>query len=346
MKHINKDHINKILVLKLRGMGDVILSTTILDNLRVDFPNAKIDYLTEKPSKEALSDLSQIDDIFLFNRKSTWERLKLFKKIRDKKYDLVLDMFSNPSTAQLTFISGARYRAGFPYKGRKYAYNIFGPAARDQHHAAELHLEFLKTIGLTYSSDSLYFGLNEVVLIKADQLLAKSRSAGKLLVCLSPSGGWASKKCDPSVFATIAKRIQNEFNASLFILWGPGDKEEAFEIKRILGDSVEIAPNTSVKEMGAILSKCDVVIANDSGPMHISTAVGTPTLSMHGPTNPKLQGPYGNKHEWVRNENLDCIECNLLDCPKKHECFLELDIDTVIEKFKNLLQKNNLISES
>ncbi|MBU1098834.1 MAG: glycosyltransferase family 9 protein [Bacteroidetes bacterium] len=344
MKYINKNYVKKILVLKLRGMGDVILSTIILENLRIDFPDARIDYLTEKPSKEALQDIPQIDNILLFDRKSTWERLKLFMRVRKEKYDLILDLFSNPSTAQLSFLSGARYRAGFPYKGRKYAYNIYGPVERDQHHSAELHLEFLRNIGLSYEKKVLHFGLNETSLLRADEILAKLRSKKELLVCISPSGGWPSKKCDPSKFAEIATVIHQKYNASLFILWGPGDKAEAVEIKRLLGDLAEIAPGTSIKVMGAILSKCDAVVANDSGPMHISTAVGTPTLSMHGPTNPKLQGPYGNLHEWVRNENLECIECNLLDCPKNHECFLELSTDLVLSNFNHLLLKNNLIA--
>ena len=84
------------------------------------------------------------------------------------------------------------------------------------------------------------------------------------------------------------------------------------------------------------------VIANDSGPMHISVALGKPTLALHGPTNPYLQGPLGEKHEWVRNEELDCIECNLLECPRKHECFTELPVNDVLKKFESLIRKNSL----
>ena len=117
-------------------------------------------------------------------------------------------------------------------------------------------------------------------------------------------------------------------------------------MKKLLGDEAVLAPDTTIGQMGAILSQCDAVIANDSGPMHISTSVGTPTLSIHGPTNPKLQGPYGAKHAWIRNEELDCIECNLLECPRKHECFTELETEKILDVFSSLLAGNHLTDKS
>ncbi len=76
--------------------------------------------------------------------------------------------------------------------------------------------------------------------------------------------------------------------------------------------------------------------------MHIAVAVKTPVLALHGPTSPFMQGPYGEMHEWIRNEKLDCIECNLLVCPKKHECFRELSMEMVYDKLMLLIAKNNL----
>ena len=343
IKEISKEDIKKILVIKLRGIGDVILSTVVLDNLRSDFPDAQIDFLTEKPSKEALKHLPQLNSIVLFDRKSTFERIKLMFRIRKSKYDLILDLFSNPSTAQITYLSRAPYRCGFPYKGRKYAYNYFGPEERDQLHSADLHLEFLNKCGLSSQSNNLHFGIAKDDLSFASDYLNSTRKTNDLLICLSPSGGWESKKCDPEKFAEIGQEIMSSYSCSLFILWGPGDKAEAEKIKEIMGDDVYLAPPTTIGQMAASLKLSDAVIANDSGPMHISTSVGTPTLSLHGPTNPLLQGPYGSKHEWTRNESLDCIECNLLDCPKNHECFRELSLADVMSKFDNMLKKNNLI---
>jgi len=341
---IDKDSVKKILVIKLRGIGDVVLSTIVLDSLKTNFPNAKIDYLTEKASFPVLKDLPQINEIIEFNRKNTIKRLKLFPKIRANKYNLVLDLFSNPATAQLAFFSGARYRIGFPYRGRKYAYNLFGPSERGKFHAGLLHLEVLKRIGLKISSHKLYFNLDKSAYLFANKYISSVNLENNLVVGLIPSGGWSSKRCEPKKFAEIGDEISEKFDAKIIILWGPGDLNDAEEIKALMRHQALLAPKTSLREMGALISNCSLIVANDSGPMHIATALNVPVLSLHGPTDPKLQGPLGEKHEWIRLEELDCIGCNLLECPKKHECFTELTIDRIMPKIDILIKKNNLLA--
>ena len=92
--------------------------------------------------------------------------------------------------------------------------------------------------------------------------------------------------------------------------------------------------------MAALINLCDVVIANDSGPMHITNALDVPILSLHGPTDPKLQGPFGKNSDYIIDESLECIICNKLICPKNHECFYNLDENVILEKIKKLLAEN------
>ncbi|MGD8779911.1 MAG: glycosyltransferase family 9 protein [Ignavibacteria bacterium] len=339
---IVKHEVKKILIIKLRGIGDVVLSTIVLDNLKKDFPSAQIDFLTEKPSNIFLSTLPQIDNVILFNKGNLISRAKQILEIRKKRYDLILDFYTNPATALLTRLSGAKYKAGFPYGSRKSAYNIWGPEERDKYHAAQLHLEFLKKNGLSHSAKSLYFYLEEIDNSFLFNELSEIISKNKLLIGISPSGGWKSKKCDPEKFAEIADAVVEKYDAQFLILWGPGDYDEAVKIRKLMKSEPALAPKTDIIGMGACIEYCDILIANDSGPMHISTALGTPVLSLHGPTDPNLQGPYGDKHEWIHKDDLDCIVCNLLECPKNHECFLELDINEILDKVESLLKKNNI----
>ncbi len=341
--HNNKARINKILIIKLRGIGDVVLSSAAIENISQYFSNAKIDLLTEKPSAEIMKYLGYINNIHLFNRKSTLDRIKIAAKISKIKYDLVFDFFSNPSTAQITFLSRAKYRAGFPYKGRKYAYNLFGPEERGKYHAAQLHLRFLEELNIPVIQNELSIGLTEEDQTFADEYFEQNHLTGEKILGISPSGGWPSKKCEPERFADFANKIFDKFNFKGLIVWGPGDKEDALIIKNILKDKAYLAPDTTIRQMASLLKKCTAVIANDSGPMHITTAVGTPVLSLHGPTNPKLQGPFGSKHEYIRLDELECIECNLLECNRNHECFIDLPADRVLNKFEQLLKKNDLL---
>ncbi len=138
MEITDKNKIRKVLVIKIRGIGDVILSTVLIDNLVKDFPNATIDYLTEKPGSIVVKNLKEIKRTIIFENVSLIKRLKQIFTIRKQKYDLVIDSFSNPSSAIITFFSKAKYRLGFPYRGRTYAYNIYGPKDRDKSHSARL----------------------------------------------------------------------------------------------------------------------------------------------------------------------------------------------------------------
>jgi ADP-heptose:LPS heptosyltransferase len=177
----------------------------------------------------------------------------------------------------------------------------------------------------------------------AENFFSANFKKDDFIVGICPSGGWPSKKCDPEIFARISDRIISEFNAKIVILWGPGDENDADVISNKMNNLSVMIPPSSICQLGAIIKKCKILVANDSGPMHIATAVGTPVLSLHGPTSPYLQGPFGNKHEWYRLEGLACIECNLLECNRNHECFKEMEINSIVEKLNKLIHKNNIV---
>lgn len=343
MKTFVKERIKKILVIKLRGIGDVVCSTIVIDNLRHDFPAAQIDYLVEEPSSFGLIGLKQLNKVWIFNRKVLLERIKLAFKIRKEKYDLVFDFFCNPSSAQITFFSGAKYRVGFPLRGRKYAYNIFGPEERSTWHNAILHLKVLEQLKITSGFRNLLYSLDESSQRFANEFVNNTFKENDFIVGICPTGSWESKKCDAEKFAEIAELVIKKYNARIFILWGKGDETDGEKLKALLGDKCVYAPATSIMEMAALISRCKFLIANDSGPMHIATALGTPVLSIHGPTAPHLQGPFGDKHEWIHLSDLHCIMCNLLVCKYNHECFLNLPNEEIMKKIDSLVKKNNLL---
>jgi len=339
---IDRNKVSRILIIKLRGIGDVILTTGIIQNLKTAFPGASIDYLTEKPSKAALTGINELNEILLLERNSNAKKFKLIKAIRNRKYDLVIDFFSNPTTALITFFSGAKYRAGFPYRGRTYAYNLFGPGDRQKYHSADLHFKFIEDLGIKIHTKELLFSLSEEEKTFSSEFIAEAGLKDKHVIGLSPSGGWNSKKCPADKFAQFANAVSKKYDVAFLVVWGPGDYEDAEKIKELLGTRAIIAPPTTIKQMASLMSKCDLVIANDSGPMHISAAMAVPTLALFGPTDPALQGPYGPKNQTVSLDTLECIMCNLTECPKKQECFNEMLPESVLEKFEIMIAKNNL----
>ena len=155
MSKIKKEAINKILCVKPRGIGDIILSTIVLENLKAAFPYSEIHYLTEDFAKRAVENNPFVSKILTFNKKDFV--LSIIRKVRKEKYNLVLDFWSNPKTAQVTFFSGAKYRVGFEKRGRKYAYNFIGKNGTMGEHASEDNLVLLKAIDISIISKRIIY---------------------------------------------------------------------------------------------------------------------------------------------------------------------------------------------
>ncbi len=339
----SKQQIKKILCIKPRGIGDIVLSTIILENLRDYFPEASIDYLTEDFAKDALLNNPLVRKIHSMEKSEF--SLKVALRLRKEKYDLVFDLWSNPRSAQITFLSGAKFRSGFAYRGRKYAYNLLADSGRGEHHSAEHNLELLKAAEIPVQSKQVHYHLSDEENKAGADFIKENFNDGEFIVGIIPSGGWDSKRCDAPKWVDICLAASEKYKAKFLILWGPGDENDADHINNVLPDKSVIAPLTSLREMSGMINNCSMVIANDSGPMHISAALGVPTLGLFGPTNPKMHGPYSEKSDYVIKDDLFCIICNKQICPYKHECFLELSVEKVMSKIDSIIQRNNLRAE-
>jgi len=332
---IKNSEIKKILCIKPRGIGDVVLSTIVLENLCAHFTNAEIDYLTEDFVRPSIDGIPLINKV-LTMKKSEFS-FKVARRIRKEKYDLIFDFWSNPRSAQITFLSFAKHRVGFNYRGRSYAYNVKVEAGRGEHHSAEHNLELLKALDVKIISKNIYAFVDDEKNNWAEKFISDNFNNRKPLIGIIPSGGWESKRCDPEKWVEICKALNKELDAELMIIWGPGDELDAQLISNGLPRSSFLSPKTSVSEMSALINNCSLVIANDSGPMHISAALRIPTLGLFGPTDPKKHGPYSDKSDYVIKSDLHCIICNKLTCPYNHECMKELPTDEVVKKVKKLL---------
>ena len=154
------DPVKTILIIKLRAIGDVVLSTSILPDLRKMYPDAQIHFLVEPPADEVLEDNPYVDKVIPYSWK-LWKKLSLFrswqagyrfiKNLRQQGYDLVFDLFGNPRSAFIAWISGARIRVGYNFRGRKFAYNRIVKARGDRVHEVEFNLDALRAMQIEIS---------------------------------------------------------------------------------------------------------------------------------------------------------------------------------------------------
>lgn len=340
MSKIKREEIKKILCIKPRGIGDIVLSTIVLENLKAEFPYSEIHYLTEEFAKRAVENNAFVSKILTFNKNDFV--FSIIKKVRKEKYNLVLDFWSNPKTAQITFFSAAKFRVGYEKRGRKYAYNFLGKPGTMGEHAAEDNLVLLNALDIPIISKRIIYQTTKEEKLFADKFLDGTNIENeKLLIGIIPSGGWESKRCDPVKWIEICNEIQKKYKAQFIILWGPGDEKDAKIIFDEIKPSPVLAPKSSFGQLSALIEKCDLVIANDSGPMHVTAALGKPTLGIFGPTDPIAHRPYSENSSYIIHSELHCIKCTKLVCPYNHECMLELPIQKVmieIEKLMNFVK--------
>lgn len=339
----------KILVIKLRAIGDVVLSTAVLPNLKAAYPDARIHFLTERPSSPVVEENPDTDRVLVLPSRSAFQSgwkynvtmVQFLNQIRQQKYDLVFDLFGNPRSALITWLSGSPNRVGYRFRGRVLAYNKRIEPRGDRVHEVEFNLDALRGMGIPVGEIHPQFYFRSEHVQKIESWLQDALPSCEFLIAMHPWGSWKAKRWPLSSFAELATRLIRFLNARVVVLWGPGEKEVAKEVCALSEEELTLAPSTTLMELGALLSRCDLVIANDSGPMHIAAAVGTPTIGLFGPTNPDLQGPYGPKGLAVYNQAVSCIGCNRLECPDGR-CMTDLGVNQVESEIMAFLSNINI----
>jgi lipopolysaccharide heptosyltransferase II len=330
--------IRSILVIKPRAIGDVLLSTSVTPNLRRAFPQARIDFMTERSAADILEGNPYIDNRILYTPGKD-SSLALFRRLYRGGYDLVFDLFCNPRTAQFTFATRAPFRVGYPFRGRAWAYNIHVRSRADRVHNTEFNLDALRILGLPVLEHAPVLSISPDALSWASTYVAEIRKHSGPLVAVNAGGTWESKRWGLEYFARLADELTARYNATVLLLYGPGERSDVDSIAAMMRESAVIPPMTTLAQLAALLSCCDATISNDSGPMHISAAVGVRTLGIFGPTNPHLQGPFGERNAWVRLEGLDCLACNKTECDIGNICMRDLDVDTVLLQFEDMMER-------
>ena len=340
--------VKKILIIKLRAIGDVVMSTIVIKNLRALYPMAQIDFLTEKPGAMVVAGIPHLNSVRILPRnrkKSSFGRfiddVRFIREIQKQKYDLVIDYFGNPRSALLTWLSGASFRVGYDYRIRQLAYNHVIKSRASYMHEALWHLDALQYLGIPIVSRQPEFYIGADAEQFAREFWDRESLNGMPVVGINFSGGWPAKRWPLDQFAELINRFAAEYPVRFLVLWGPGEKEDALKLVSMAPEHTLLIPPTDLKQLGAILKRLNMMVTTDSGPMHIAAALQVPCVAIYGPTNYKLQGPFGNIHEIVYKDDLDCLGCNRLDCDHT-SCMNALGVDRVYAGVKRCIEKNKV----
>ena len=334
----------KILVLRPRFLGDLILTTGLPGLLKKARPGAQVWFLAESAYAEVLQAHPQVDGVLEFDGKrknNFFYHLGFLKKIRDEKFDVVLDLFGNPRTAQMAFFSGAAKRVGFDLGGRRWAYNILAAPSSDllpsgRRKVTEAYLDQVRALGISPEGNyatSLF--VTEEEKTHAHKILERAKmKPGEKLAVLSPGASWPAKQWPLDRFLELAGILKSQGVRPLFIL-GPKESDLAVELENKMEKDWLFINQPSLRGLLAFVAAADILIANDSGPVHVGPAVGTPTIGIFGPGEPEVWFPYGAPHETAYLE-VPCGHCGLDQCPLM-ACMRGLTVESVAQKTFRML---------
>lgn len=332
MKTIELKPNSKILVIQLRRIGDVLLTTPVLRALRRKFTEAQIDFLVEKPGAEILADNPYINNLLVYDKN---EQIKWIRRVRAAKYDVILDFLGNPRTAWLVGLSGAKYRFGFKRPGRDFVYTHKITPDPVPKYVPAFKLDLLKPLSIKYKNVDLDLPISVSAKEKINTLLAKEKlKETDTLVGISPTSRRQARRWLKQGFAEIADLLMQKYGAKVIFLWGPGEEMYIDDIISMMENKPLKSPALTIAESVALTSKLKLFLGNDNGPMHIAQGLKIPTVVIFGPTQ-RANWSEPDPRNIVVKADVPCLECNKQECANLC-CMERLTVSMVEEAIKKV----------
>ncbi len=320
----------RILVIKPSSIGDVVHAIPVWRALRRRFPAAKISWLIAPACANLIEGLPDLE-LILFERKrlgNAWksreaikELLAFQRSLRERQFDLVVDLQGLLRSGWFSWCTRAPVRVGFAnaremgwmfYTHRVSIYTM-------EEHAIVRNMKIAAALGCD-SDIGFEFPITE-----------EDRAAGRRLVpgdepfaVICPGANWLTKRWPVERFAELPRQLKSRLGLRTIVAGGPDDVALGTQI----ADATSICGQTTLRQLAAIMERATIVITNDSGPMHIASALGRPLVCMFGPTNPVRTGPYRQEASVVRVE-LDCSPCYRRECADCR-CMQRIDSSRVL----------------
>ena len=330
-----------ILVMKLRYIGDVVLSTPVLSRLREAFPKARITMLVNAGTEEIVQDHPAVDEVMVVPR-TGMKNWRLLAELRRRRFDVVLDLTDGDRSAILGKLSGAPTRIGYNsedrWRGKLYTHIV--KADRFAMHTIEYHLTATEALGLSGPIPEPHITITPDATEAVKALLQEGLiELDKPFVCLHPGARWWFKSWPAERFAALADRIQTESETQALFLGSEGDRTVISGIATAMRTPARsLVGRTRLQDLAAILTRAVLMISNDNGPMHIAAAVGTPVIGLFGPSDPAIWGPWGVGHRTFY-KHIDCRSCFHPDCFRgETNCMRLISLDEVWESVRPRLK--------
>ncbi|MEJ6951186.1 lipopolysaccharide heptosyltransferase II [Natronospora cellulosivora (SeqCode)] len=327
----------RILIIDLLYLGDLMFATPFIKELRKNFPEARIDIIVNKTFHDIMDDNPYLDNVYAYNKNfSLKESISFSRGLSKNHYDFALNIHGNWRTALILKLVNPQYSVGYGGRGRGIFLDRVVSQAKNTH-MVEAYLNILREIRLEVEKSNPQLEVSDKARASIRKKLNDWGShSSNSLIALNTGGTWPTKRWKLKAFAELADILNNDYGKVIFI----GSKADSKRVAEII-DMMESEPllacgKTSLKELAALVEYCDLVISNDSGPVHVAAAVGTPTITIFGPSNDQKYRPLGDKHRILKNDDISCRPCGEHQCPlNHHKCMEEIEVSQVLDLLDN-----------
>jgi len=330
----------KILVWQTAFLGDLILTTPLIHSLKNIYPNSEIHLVAKPFGKDVFKNNPYLDRLIVFdkNRNSTFS---LIGNLRKEKYDIAISPHRSHRASYSIFLSGAKKRIGFDKAGFSFLYTDTVEHRFDGTHEIGRNLKLLTKLD-NYSEDKIY-RYPEIFLTEDEEIIIERyHLPRKNYIVIAPGSKWKTKRWTVEGFKDLIKYLQKRDNV-VVLLGGMEDREYADSILNSLDKKdnlLDLVGKTNLRESFSIIKNAEILISNDSAPVHMAVAFNTPVIDIYGPTVRDFGFyPYRNGTV-VELIGLECRPCGLHghnECPEGHfKCMRDLKADEVIKKFEDM----------
>ena len=347
---------NRILIIKLGSIGDIVHTLSAVATLRQSFPKAEIDWLVEKKSSVVLKCYPYLNQVIEIDtqkwRRSLWhwksykEFWSCLTKLRNRKYDVAFDFQGLWKSAFFGFLAGAQNLVGFHKNYLKEpSCRIFYTSKvlpeKNLLHIIEINQELVRSQEASFSlSKPVEFKVLEKDKVYVNELLEQYQLED--FIILNPGGGWITKKWPAKNYGLLHNKIKNLIGIPTVFTWGPGEKNLIEEVRSASTGEPLLCFPTTIPQFIALVQRSRLFIGGDTGPLHLATACETPVVGIYGPTNPLRNGPF-NPSDISVFQSVPCGPCYKRTCEKYQcQCMTLITVDEVFEAVVKRLKNEQL----
>lgn len=339
--------VDNILIVNVNWVGDVLFSTPAIRAIRQHYPDAYIACMVVPRCKEILELNPNLNELIIYDEdevhKSLLGKLKLISTLKKRHFNTVFLFHRSLTRTLMVALSGIHERVGIytPKRGFLLTKKV-KPLSQDVH-KVEQFLNIVRAKGIKPTSKNLELFIGEDDELYAEELLkSEGVKKGELMIVLNPGGNWDLKRWPAENFAQVGNRLAEIYKARILITGADKDMGLGKDISSMMRNKpILTCGKTTLRQLAAILRRTNLVISNDSGPMHIAVSQGAKTIALFGPTNPKITGPYGDGRYVVIHKTLEKLGCKVpcynLNC-EDNACMKAITVEDVIREVELLFR--------